>query len=123
MAKTILVVDDSATVRQQVRSFLQTNEFTVIEGSNGVEGLAAAKTTQADLVMVDVNMPMMNGIEMIAELRKLPGYEKTPIFVLTTESTTAMAQKGKEAGATAWLVKPFKPELVLKGIQKVLGLK
>ena len=73
--------------------------------------------------MVDVNMPMMNGIEMIGELRKVPGYEKTPIFVLTTESTTAMAQKGKEAGATAWLVKPFKAELVLKGIQKVLGMK
>jgi two-component system chemotaxis response regulator CheY len=123
MSKTILVVDDSATVRQQVKAFLQTNDFIVVEGGNGVEGLSQAKSQQADLVMVDVNMPVMSGIEMIGELRKLPGYDKTPIFVMTSESTPAMAAKGKEAGATAWIVKPFKPELVLKGIQKVLGMK
>ncbi len=95
MSKTILVVDDSATVRQQVRSFLQTNDFIVVEGGNGVEGLSQAKSQQADLVMVDVNMPMMSGIEMIGELRKLPGYDKTPIFVMTSESTPAMAAKEK----------------------------
>jgi two-component system chemotaxis response regulator CheY len=120
-AKKILVVDDSVTLLQQLEAFLTTNGFAVEKASDAQAGLEALRRSSFDLVFVDVNMPGMNGLEMIAEARKLPGYEKTPIFVLTTESTKGLMQRGKEAGATAWIVKPFKQDVVLKGIEHVLG--
>ena len=121
MAKTILIVDDSATIRQQLRICLSEGGFTVVEAENGAAGLAQAKQANMDMVIADVNMPGMNGIEMIGEIRKLPAYAKVPIFVITTESGTRVAE-GKAAGATAWIVKPFKPESLLAGVKKVLGL-
>lgn len=119
--KKILIVDDSITLLQQLEAFLTSHGFSVTMAGNGSEGLDAMRATSFDLVFADVNMPGMNGLEMIAVARTLPGYDKTPIFVLTTESTNNLVQRGKEAGATAWIVKPFKQEVVLKGIEHVLG--
>jgi len=120
MPQTVLVVDDSATMRQQTRTLLQTNGYTVVEAGNGAEGLEAAKGTSVGLVIVDVNMPVMNGIEMIGKLRKMANYGKTPIFVLTTESSGNIVSEGKAAGATAWIVKPFNPQILLAAVKKVL---
>jgi two-component system, chemotaxis family, chemotaxis protein CheY len=122
MPQTVLVVDDSATMRQQTRTLLQTNGYTVLEAGNGAEGLEAVKGAGASigLVIVDVNMPVMNGIEMIGKLRKMDHYGKTPIFVLTTESSGNIVSQGKAAGATAWIVKPFNPQILLAAVKKVL---
>ena len=119
MTKQILVVDDSATVRHQLRSFLVGQGFEVIEADSGNAGLAQAQTKRFDLIICDVNMPGMSGIDMVALVRKLPDHAGTPIFMLTTESAGDVTKRGKEAGATAWMVKPFRPEILLKGIQKV----
>lgn len=119
--KKILVIDDSVTLLQQLESFLTANGFAVVKANDATEGLDALRAGPFDLVFVDVNMPGMNGLDMIAEARKLPAHAKTPIFVLTTESTKGLMQRGKEAGATAWIVKPFKQDVVLKGIEHVLG--
>ena len=120
MPQTVLVVDDSATMRQQTRTLLQTNGYTVVEAGNGAEGLEAAKGAAIGLVIVDINMPVMNGIEMIGKLRKMDSYGKTPIFVLTTESSGTIVSQGKAAGATAWIVKPFNPTILLAAVKKVL---
>ena len=119
MAKQILIVDDSATVRHQLRSFLVGQGFEVTEADSGNSGLATAKERSFDLIICDVNMPGMNGIDMVAAVRTLPAHAKTPIFMLTTESAGDVTKRGKDAGATAWMVKPFRPEILLKGIQKV----
>jgi two-component system, chemotaxis family, chemotaxis protein CheY len=121
MSKRILVVDDSATVRQQLHSLLRTHGFGVTEAEDGEQGLATATAEQVDLLIVDVNMPRMNGIQMVGEVRKLPNYAKTPIFMLTTESTKSVMALGKSAGATAWIIKPFRPDILIKGIQRVLA--
>lgn len=121
MSHSILVVDDSPTVRQQLRLCLENGGYQVVEAANGKLGLEAAERNTASLVISDINMPIMNGIDFIRELRKRPAYQKTPVFVLTTESGAGNAQLGKEAGATVWIVKPFKPEILLKGIQKCIG--
>jgi two-component system, chemotaxis family, chemotaxis protein CheY len=121
MSKRILVVDDSATVRQQLHSLLHTHGFGVTEAEDGEQGLATATAEQVDLLIVDVNMPRMNGIQMVGEVRKLPNYAKTPIFMLTTESTKSVMALGKSAGATAWIIKPFRPDILIKGIQRVLA--
>ncbi len=121
MGRSILVVDDSATVRQQVNMFLTSQGFSVTEACDGADGLAKAKAARPDLIIADVNMPIMNGIEMIAALRKVPGLTTTPIFVLTTASGDRVAE-GKKVGATAWIIKPFKPDTLLMGIKKALGI-
>lgn len=121
MPKKILIIDDSATIRQQLRAFLEGHGYAVTDGDNGTAGLAKAGADTFDLVIVDVNMPGISGLEVIERLRKLPAYTKTPVFVLTTEATPAIMAQGKQVGATAWIVKPFKPEVLLKGVQKVLS--
>jgi len=121
MSRKILIVDDSATMRQQTRTLLQGAGFTILEAGNGQEGLTQAEGTACDLIIADVNMPVMNGIDMIGHIRKLPTYAKIPIFVLTTESSGDAVQRGKAAGATAWVVKPFKPETLLGAVKKVLA--
>ena len=120
--KSILVVDDSSTVRQQLRRIFEDGGYTVIQAVNGAEGLAVAQAEDVDLIVSDVNMPIMDGIEMVAEIRKLDAHQKTPIFMLTTESGGATAARGKTAGANAWIVKPLKPAVILKGANKVLGV-
>ena len=121
MTQSILIVDDSPTVRQQLRLCLETAGYRVAEAANGQLGLEQADKSPVNMVISDVNMPVMNGIDFIRELRKRVAYQKTPVFVLTTESGATHAQMGKEAGATVWIVKPFKPDMLIKGIKKVLG--
>jgi two-component system chemotaxis response regulator CheY len=94
--------------------------FSVLEASDGQEALDLARTKGADLVITDVNMPRMDGITLVQELRQLGSYRFTPILVLTTESTPEMKAKGKAAGATGWIVKPFSPEKLLETVNKVL---
>ena len=120
MAK-ILAVDDSASMRQMVSFTLKGAGHEVVEASDGVEALAAAKGNKVDLVLTDVNMPNMDGLTLIKELRGLPDYKFTPILTLTTESGAEKKGEGKAAGATGWIVKPFSPDQLLATINKVLG--
>ncbi len=117
---TILAVDDSASIRQMVTVTLKQAGHTVIEAVDGVDGLNKAKSSPVNLVLTDINMPNMNGIDLIKQLRTLPQYRYTPILTLTTESSSDMKMKGKAAGATGWIVKPFNPTQLLATIGKVL---
>lgn len=119
--KTILTVDDSASIRMMLKMTLTTAGYQVVEAGNGQEGLAKAKETPAHLVFTDLNMPVMDGLSFIRELRKLPAYRGVPILFLTTESDGEMKRQAKEAGATGWLVKPFQQEQLLATVKKVLG--
>ncbi len=118
---SILAVDDSESMRQMVSFALKNAGHTVVEAVDGQDALAQAKTNKVNLVITDVNMPRMDGISLIRELRNLPDYKFTPILMLTTESTAEKKQQGKEAGATGWLVKPFNPDQLISTINKVLG--
>jgi len=118
----ILIVDDSNMLRDMVKYALNEGGYPdIVEAVDGVDGLAKAKATQFDLIVSDINMPNMNGFELIAQLRKLPVYASTPILTLTTEKTDDMKAKGKEVGATGWIVKPFVPEQLLKAVGIVLS--
>jgi len=118
---TILAVDDSASMRQMVTFTLKGAGHDVVEAIDGVDALEKAKSKNVDLVLTDVNMPRMDGISLIKELRALPNYKFIPILTLTTESGSGKKIDGKKAGATGWIVKPFSPDLLLKTINKVLG--
>ena len=117
---TILAVDDSASMRQMVSFTLKGAGFSVVEAVDGEDALAKAKTNSVDLVLTDVNMPKMDGISLIKELRALSEYRFTPILMLTTESGVSKKTEGKQAGATGWIVKPFNPEQLLATIKKVI---
>ncbi|MDX8380040.1 MAG: response regulator [Gallionella sp.] len=121
MAKIVLTVDDSASIRQMVAFTLKSAGYTVVEAEDGQAGLAKAKATAVNLVLTDQNMPKMDGLTLIKALRGLPQYKATPILMLTTESGDAMKAKGKAAGATGWLVKPFDPQKLLDVVKKVIG--
>ncbi len=120
MAK-ILVVDDSLSMQKMVSLTLKTAGHEVVEASDGQQALAIAQKEAVDLVLSDVNMPNMNGIELCEKIRKLPSHKFTPILMLTTESAGDIKMKGKAAGATGWLVKPFNPSQLLATVQKVLS--
>jgi two-component system, chemotaxis family, chemotaxis protein CheY len=119
-ARVILAVDDSASMRQMVRYTLEGAGYEVVQAADGVEALDFAKTRGVDLVLTDVNMPRMDGITLVRELRALGTYKFTPMLVLTTESGQDTKQRGKQAGATGWIVKPFNPEQLLSTIARVL---
>lgn len=116
----ILAVDDSVSMRQLVAFTLKEAGFQVVEAVDGEDGLRKAQSTQADLVLTDVNMPKMDGIELIRNLRQLPAYRFTPMLLLTTESANDKKAEGKAAGATGWIVKPFNPEQLVATINKVV---
>ena len=118
--KRILAVDDSASMRQMVSFTLKTAGFDVTEAKDGSEALAIAKQQDFDAVIADVNMPIMDGITLIRELRTLPSYKFTPLLMLTTESGLEKKVEGKAAGATGWIVKPFNPDQLLAVIKKVI---
>ncbi|HTX42508.1 MAG TPA: response regulator [Acidobacteriaceae bacterium] len=118
--KQLLTVDDSASVRQMVTFTLSRAGFEAAEAGDGREGLQQAGARKFDLVITDLNMPVMDGIEMIAALRKLPGYAFTPILMLTTESQAEKKDAGRRAGATGWIVKPFQAEQLLSVVQKLV---
>lgn len=118
---SILAVDDSSSMRQMVSFTLKGAGYDVVEAVDGQDALEKAKSASIQLVLTDVNMPKMDGITLIKELRKLPNYKFTPMLMLTTESGGDKKTEGKAAGATGWLVKPFNPEQLLATIKKVLG--
>lgn len=120
MASVILAVDDSASMRQMVNFTLKGAGYEVVQAVDGVEALQYARTNSVDLVLTDVNMPRMDGITLVRELRTLPTYRYTPMLVLTTESSQEKKMQGKQAGATGWIVKPFNPEQLLATIARVL---
>jgi len=121
MEKVILAVDDSGSLRQMVAFSLKAAGYQVIEAVDGQDGLDKDKNKTVDLVLTDQNMPIMDGLTLIANLRGLSSYQKVPILMLTTESSDEMKAKGKAAGANGWLVKPFDPKRLIEVVQKVIG--
>ena len=121
MAKTILAVDDSASIRRMVQFTLKGAGYDVIEAADGQEGLERAKAGLVNLVLTDQNMPRMDGLTLIRSLRAMPDYKNVPILVLTTESSAEMKSQGRAAGATGWLVKPFAPKGLVDVVKKVIG--
>jgi two-component system, chemotaxis family, chemotaxis protein CheY len=121
MAKTILAVDDSGSLRQMVAFSLKAAGYDVVQAVDGQDGLDKAKEKTVDLVLTDQNMPIMDGLTLIKNLRELGSYQKVPILMLTTESSDEMKAKGKAAGANGWLVKPFDPKRLIEVVQKVIG--
>lgn len=121
MAKNILIVDDSATMLMSVKSTLAMNGFKVETASDGVQALNKLKAGEKpDLIITDINMPNMNGIDLIKNVRALPGFRFTPILTLTTESQAEKRDEAKKLGATGWLVKPVSGPDLLKVIKQVL---
>lgn len=121
MTTKVLAVDDSASMRQMVAFTLKGAGYEVDEAEDGQQALNKAKSGKYDIIISDVNMPVMDGITFIREVRGLSNYKFIPILMLTTESTTDKKQEGKAAGATGWIVKPFNPEQLLATIKKVTG--
>ena len=121
MAKTVLSIDDSSAFRMMVSFTLKGAGYEVIEAADGQEGLDKAKTKTVDMVLTDQNMPRMDGLTLIKNLRAMPAYKNVPILMLTTESGDVMRAQGKAAGATGWLLKPFDPQKLLEMTRKVIG--
>jgi two-component system chemotaxis response regulator CheY len=120
MPGTILVVDDSVTMRALVRSALEDDQHQVVEAADAQAALTALDAAPADLVITDVNMPGMDGLALVRVLRSRPRERLVPILVLTTEGGEPMKQRGREAGATGWIVKPFNPEGLRDVVRRVL---
>ena len=118
MAHTLLIVDDSASMRQMVSFTLKDAGYEVIAAANGKDALGKLDGAKIAMVITDLNMPEMDGIELIRQLRGRPGFKFTPIVMLTTESQDAKKLAGKQAGASGWMVKPFKPEQLIDTIKK-----
>jgi two-component system, chemotaxis family, chemotaxis protein CheY len=121
MSKTILTIDDSASIRQMVAMTLRSAGHTVLEAVDGSHGYDQATSNTVHAVITDLNMPIMNGIEFIRKYRQHPSSKGVPIILLTTESSDDLKREAKEAGATGWIVKPFKQDQLLAVIKKVTG--
>lgn len=119
MSKTILIVDDSASLRQVVGIALKSAGYEILEACDGKEALGKLTGQKINLIISDVNMPVMDGISFVKEIKKHPNYKFTPIIMLTTESQESKKQEGQSAGAKAWVVKPFKPEQMLQAVSKL----
>ena len=121
MSKNILIVDDSTSIRQMVELTLKSAGYSVTAAKDGQEALEQCQFKRYDFVLTDQNMPRMDGITLIKNLRAMSAYSNVPIVVLTTEASDDMKSQGKEAGATGWMVKPFDPNKLLQVAKKVLG--
>lgn len=121
MTASILAVDDSPSLRMAVRAALTGAGYSVTEACDGVDALGKAANTRFDMVITDLNMPNMDGLTLIRELRRTPSQMGVPIVFLTTESDDALKQEAKAAGATGWLVKPFDTEQLVRIARKVIG--
>ena len=121
MSKTIMTVDDSASVRMMVAFTLKESGYNVIEAVNGIDALEKLESSDISLIIADINMPEMDGISMVKKIRGHKEHRFIPVIMLTTESHESIRERGKEAGATGWIVKPFKPEQLLGVTRKVLG--
>ena len=121
MSKTIMTVDDSASIRQMISFTLQKAGYKILAAVDGVDAVNKLESAEVHMMITDLNMPNMDGISLIKSVRKMPQYKYVPIIMLTTESENSKKQEGKEAGATGWIVKPFKPDQLIAVTQKVLG--
>ena len=120
MAKRILVVDDSATVRQQVGVTLQQAGYEILEAVDGADGLnKLSNNADISMVICDINMPRMSGLEMIEQIAQSKTIKKVPVVMLTTEGQPALIQRARQAGAKGWIVKPFKPDLLVAAVNKL----
>ena len=120
MGKCVLSVDDSATMRKMVAFTLKSVGFDVLEAGDGQEALRVVQSRTVDLVISDVNMPNMDGLELTRQLRRKPGFGRTPILLLTTESDASKKDAGRATGANGWIVKPFRQDQLLAVVSKVL---
>lgn len=120
MAKTVMIVDDSASLRQVVGIALRGAGYEVIEGCDGKDALSKLTGQKVHLVISDVNMPNMDGITFVKNLKQMPAYKFTPVIMLTTESQEGKKQEGQAAGAKAWVVKPFQPAQMLAAVAKLV---
>ncbi|SSC71618.1 unnamed protein product [Ciceribacter sp. T2.26MG-112.2] len=121
MSAHILTVDDSASIRMTTKIALSNAGYAVTEAVDGADGIAKLSAGTFDLIVTDLNMPNMDGLTMIRELRKMPAHTGVPVIFLTTESDGEIKSQAKAAGATGWLTKPFDPENLVKIARKVLG--
>jgi two-component system chemotaxis response regulator CheY len=121
MGWTALIVDDSNAMRSLLRAVLESKGVKVLEADNGCDGLQQAREHDVDVMIVDVHMPVMDGLKMVRAIRALPQHRKTPVFVLTSDATSRQMEEGRQAGATAWVVKTTDPELLWRGIEKMLN--
>lgn len=121
MTSQVLIVDDSRSIRELLGSVLTNAGFSVTSADDGKSGFDTAVSGNYDLVITDVNMPIMNGLELLSSLRETAKYSYKPILILTTEFSQEMKEKGRAAGATGWMVKPFDPEKLIGVIRKILG--
>jgi two-component system, chemotaxis family, chemotaxis protein CheY len=117
--KRIITVDDAATMRRLVSYTLRTEGYEVLEAEDGEDALRVLSAQSVDVVITDINMPKMDGIELVRRLRALPQFKATPILMLTTESDPSKKLEGKNAGATGWITKPFQPDQLLAAVAKV----
>jgi len=120
MGKTILIVDDSESIREVVSFTLENEGYKVLAGIDGKDAQKYFDGTKIDLVITDLHMPVLNGIELIKVVRAMPDYQRIPILFLTTESQTVRKIEAKEAGATGWIIKPFVPAKLIAAINKVI---
>lgn len=120
MSKLILIVDDSASIRQVVKIALTNAGYEVMDACDGQDALSKMDGTKIHLIISDVNMPNMDGISFVKEVKNHPDYKFTPVIMLTTESEDDKKTAGKEAGAKAWIVKPFQPEQMLDAVSKLI---
>jgi len=121
MSKRIMVVDDSASMRQMIKFTLSSAGYDVVEAVDGLDALTKLNGHPVNLIIADINMPNMDGIELIRKIRAWSDYKFIPIIVLTTESQSDLKEQGRSAGATGWIVKPFTQKQLLMVIEKVLG--
>ncbi|MGE8504000.1 two-component system chemotaxis response regulator CheY [Ectopseudomonas oleovorans] len=120
MGKTVLIVDDSASIRQVVSITLKGAGYDVIEGCDGKDALGKLDGRKVHLIISDVNMPNMDGITFLKNVKQLPAYKFTPVIMLTTEAGEAKKEEGRAAGAKAWVVKPFQPAQMLTAVSKLI---
>ncbi|MEY4266679.1 MAG: putative chemotaxis protein CheY [Pseudomonadota bacterium] len=120
MSKTILIVDDSSSLRQVVNLALTRAGYEVIEAVDGMDGLAKLDGRKINLIVSDVNMPRMDGIAFVTQVKQNPRYKFTPVIMLTTEGQDAKKEQGRAAGAKAWIVKPFSPPVLLDAVSKLI---
>ncbi|WP_322978889.1 response regulator [Pseudomonas sp. C11] len=120
MGKTVLIVDDSASIRQVVSITLKGAGYDVIEGCDGKDALKKLDGRKVHLIISDVNMPNMDGITFLKNVKQLPAYKFTPVIMLTTEAGEAKKEEGRAAGAKAWVVKPFQPAQMLTAVSKLI---
>lgn len=118
--KTVMLVDDSNSIRNLIKNAL-VGEYRVVEAENGEDALAKLRDGAIDFFLFDVNMPKMDGITLLGEVRKVPGYATTPILMLTTETKDELRQKGRELGASGWIVKPFETDKLISAMRKLLA--